>query len=177
MRSASFVRELATAGLRADLEQRVPRLPFFDAYPEFASLEVALGTVAYRPGNFDPLEQYAIAALARLRAPRRIFEFGTYDGATSLLLARNAPTADVFTIDLPLEQAALATVSDEIANAQAGNVSARDPKPNGSRSCGETAEPSVVSQFESARRAISSKLQMWSLTPAAIAGVCSILGP
>ncbi len=73
--------ESAAAGLRADQDRHVPRLPFFYAYPGFADLEVDLGTVAYRHSNLDPFEQYAVGALARLHSPRRIFEIGTYDGA------------------------------------------------------------------------------------------------
>jgi predicted O-methyltransferase YrrM len=105
MRSASFVRELASAGLRADQERLIPQLSIFEAYPGLEP-EVDLGTVVYRLFNLDPFEQYVVAALAQLRKPRRIFEIGTYDGGTTLLLARNAPSAEIFTIDLTPEQLA-----------------------------------------------------------------------
>lgn len=68
----------------------------------------------------DPLEQYVLGALAQVRQPRRIFEIGTYDGATTLLLARNAPDAEVFTLDLPPEGAGAATVTEEVKNAGQG---------------------------------------------------------
>lgn len=125
LRSPAFARELVASGLRADQDQRVPRVPFFDAYPEFAGTEVDLGTIAYRHSNLDPFEQYAIAAIARLRKPRRIFEIGTYDGATTLLLARNAPAAEIFTIDLASDDSKLATIPAEIAITEAGGVGER----------------------------------------------------
>jgi predicted O-methyltransferase YrrM len=34
----------------------------------------------------------------------RVFEIGTYNGATAWCLARNLPSAEVHTLDLPLEQ-------------------------------------------------------------------------
>jgi len=40
-----------------------------------------------------------LCALAALLEPRTIFEFGTYHGDTTWLLARNAPTARVYTLD------------------------------------------------------------------------------
>jgi len=75
----------------------------FDRYPEVADATVAMGDIVYRPFNMDPTERFCVAALAQLLHPRRIFEFGTYDGATTLLLARAAPQAQVTTFDLPPE--------------------------------------------------------------------------
>lgn len=64
---------------------------------------VAMGDITYRISNMDPFELYCLAAIARIRKPRTIFEFGTYDGATTLWLAKNAPDADIYTLDLPPE--------------------------------------------------------------------------
>ena len=76
----------------------------FDRYPEVADQTVSMGEVVYRPFNMDPTERFCVGALAQLRRPQRIFEFGTYDGATTLLLARAAPQAQIVTFDLPPEE-------------------------------------------------------------------------
>jgi methyltransferase family protein len=47
-----------------------------------------------------------LCALAALLDCRAVFEFGTYRGETSWLLARNVPSARVFTLDLPGPEAA-----------------------------------------------------------------------
>ena len=62
-----------------------------------------MGDVAYRPFNLDPTERFCIAAFAQIMKPGSIFEFGTYDGSTTLLLARAAPGARITTLDLPPE--------------------------------------------------------------------------
>jgi predicted O-methyltransferase YrrM len=47
------------------------------------------------------LEGALLASLAKLRDARRIFEFGTYKGATTLLLAENsADNAQIVTLDI-----------------------------------------------------------------------------
>jgi predicted O-methyltransferase YrrM len=47
------------------------------------------------------LEKALLLALLRISRARRIFEFGTFLGGTTAMLARNAPEAEVFTLDLP----------------------------------------------------------------------------
>lgn len=42
-----------------------------------------------------------LAALARRLAPATIFEFGTYLGKSALVMARNSPSAQIYTLDLP----------------------------------------------------------------------------
>jgi predicted O-methyltransferase YrrM len=91
-----------------------------DAYPEVEGIAVDLGVVTFRRSNLTPFEQYALAAIGKVRRPRRIFEIGTYDGGTALLLARNAPDAQVLTLDLSPECAAAATVKGEVSNAATG---------------------------------------------------------
>lgn len=57
-------------------------------------------------GNVDERELLAICRIARANAPSRIFEFGTFDGRTTLNLAANAAAgARVHTLDLPAEAA------------------------------------------------------------------------
>jgi predicted O-methyltransferase YrrM len=64
---------------------------------------VTMGDVTYRVSNMDPFELYCLAAIARIRRPKRIFEFGTYDGATTRWLADTVPDAEVLTFDLPAD--------------------------------------------------------------------------
>src|SRR6188768_1735878 len=53
-------------------------------------------------GNVSLYELFVINALVAQRAPLRIFEFGTFNGRTTLNLAANSPAdARVFTLDLP----------------------------------------------------------------------------
>jgi hypothetical protein len=55
-----------------------------------------------RDGNVTLLELLVLARLVRERAPRGIFEIGTFDGRTTSVLAMNAPDdAFVHTLDLP----------------------------------------------------------------------------
>uniref|UniRef100_Q025T5 O-methyltransferase, family 3 n=1 Tax=Solibacter usitatus (strain Ellin6076) TaxID=234267 RepID=Q025T5_SOLUE len=52
-------------------------------------------------GGLTLLETFLTIAAARIVAARRIFEFGTYLGATTLNLALNTPEdAEIFTLDL-----------------------------------------------------------------------------
>jgi predicted O-methyltransferase YrrM len=87
----------------------VPRTPtrnLLEEYPDAVGMVVTLGDVTYRVSNMDPFELYCLAAIARIRNPRTIFEFGTYDGATTLWLAQTVPDAEIFTIDLPQDDRA-----------------------------------------------------------------------
>ena len=101
LRDPGFARRVLTAGLEEDRAPRARPAVVHVAYPEVSDCVVRMGDVGFRLFNLDPTERFVLAALAQLRRPRRIFEFGTYDGATTLLLARAAPEAEVLTLDLP----------------------------------------------------------------------------
>jgi predicted O-methyltransferase YrrM len=103
LRRKEFLAEVLSAGVRADLQPAADEMGIFRAFPELRGQTVPLGDVAYRIWNMDPIEQYFLGALAAVRQPRTIFEIGTFDGATSRLLARCAPEAHVYTLDLPPE--------------------------------------------------------------------------
>lgn len=103
LRDRSFAKEWLSAGLRADSKPKAHTEFLLDAYPELADSSVAMGEVIYRLFNLDPTERFCLAGLAQLKKPKTIFEFGTYDGTTTLLLARAAPDAQVITLDLPPE--------------------------------------------------------------------------
>ena len=100
-RDEEFLKQIVRAGLRADKEPKAVPVNFLRAYPHAKRQTVPLGDVRFRVWNMDPLEQYYLASLAGLLQPERIFEIGTFDGATSLLLARMVPGARIYTLDLP----------------------------------------------------------------------------
>ena len=53
-------------------------------------------------GNVSAFELFAINSLARKRSPNALFEFGTFNGRTTLNLAANSgPEAHVYTLDMP----------------------------------------------------------------------------
>jgi hypothetical protein len=56
-------------------------------------------------GNVSDRELIAICRLVRKARPTLVFEFGTFDGRTTLNIAANAPAqATVYTLDLPADQ-------------------------------------------------------------------------
>lgn len=120
LRTAGFAREVATAGLVRDQRPAAPTRFVLDAFPELEGLSVDLGEISYRRSNLDPMEQFALSALCQARHPKVVFEIGTYDGASTLLLARNAPEARVVTLDLPPDESDEATVAEEVRNASQG---------------------------------------------------------
>ncbi len=100
-RNKAFLQEVLTAGLRADEEPKALPVPFIRSYREAKQQVVPMGDVRYGMWNMDPLEQFSLAALAGIRQPEHIFEIGTFDGATTMLLARMVPQAQIYTLDLP----------------------------------------------------------------------------
>lgn len=60
------------------------------------------GELRSADGGVEPYESLCLAALVRHVRPGCIFEFGTFRGQTTLLLARHGrPDARVYTLDLP----------------------------------------------------------------------------
>jgi predicted O-methyltransferase YrrM len=102
-RDKEFLGQVLTAGLRADAAPKAVTVNFMKSYPSAKHQTVPLGDVRFRLWNMDPFEQFTLGALAGLRQPRRIFEIGTFDGSTTLLLARMVPAAQIYTLDLPPE--------------------------------------------------------------------------
>jgi predicted O-methyltransferase YrrM len=122
---SEFARSVLTMGTSAAIEPRGRAEHLFTAFPEAEGFEIDMGRVIYRRSNLDPYEQFALAAITGLRRPQRIFEIGTYDGATTSLLARSAPQAEVFTLDLPPQGAGVATEAAEAAHAEIGGIGSR----------------------------------------------------
>jgi predicted O-methyltransferase YrrM len=73
-------------------------------------IEVALIDLGPTNGNTSSLEQLILLSIAKQRKCKRIFEMGTFDGRTSANLALNLPDAEIFTIDLPADQADTASL-------------------------------------------------------------------
>lgn len=90
---------------------RDPKHAFPLALPEIDPKKILRGdtlVAIHEPvaadGNVTLLELLILATLVRHAHPRALFEFGTFDGRTTLNLAANAPNdAVVHTLDLPLE--------------------------------------------------------------------------
>lgn len=123
LRDRQFRRDWLSAGL--EVRPRAPHTSVADRFPELEGRPIDMGQVTFRRSNMDPLEQYCISAVIEMTHPRRIFEIGTFDGATTRVLARSAPDAEVFTLDLPPESAVLASVAQEATHAGAGQVGSR----------------------------------------------------
>jgi predicted O-methyltransferase YrrM len=124
-RHPGFLANVARSGLAFEQRGRAPVVSMLGAYPEIEQISVDLGSICFRNQNMDPLERFFLGALAALRQPKLIFEIGTFDGATTLLLARNAPGAQVVTLDLGDDQADTATVRAEAENVRAGGVGSK----------------------------------------------------
>jgi predicted O-methyltransferase YrrM len=52
-------------------------------------------------GNMPLIDFIVLLRLAAARAPKKIFEIGTFEGRTALALAMNCPDAHIWTLDLP----------------------------------------------------------------------------
>jgi predicted O-methyltransferase YrrM len=100
-RHKEFMAALLTSGLKADARPLAEWKFIYEAFPDLRGRNVPMGDMKYTRWNMDPTEQFFLAALAGQRQPRTIFEIGTFDGSTTLLLARAAPEAQIYTLDLP----------------------------------------------------------------------------
>lgn len=72
-------------------------------FPEIAAIPASVGADIDHPFELPYGERFILAAIAAGRRPRLIFEFGTFSGSTTKVLADAAPEATVHTIDLPDE--------------------------------------------------------------------------
>jgi hypothetical protein len=103
-RRRDLLKDLARRSIADAAAPRATSMHFLDAYTDAQSVTIPMGDVVYKLWNMDPLERFCVGALAQLLRPESIFEIGTFDGATTLLLARSAPDARVFTLDFPPEE-------------------------------------------------------------------------
>lgn len=100
-REKALWRSVLGAGVAAERERLVPHRYIWEMYPQVTQMRVPIGDIQFKPSNMDPYEVYCLSALAAIYSPRLVFEFGTYDGATSLRMASLLPGSQIVTLDLP----------------------------------------------------------------------------
>lgn len=81
----------------------VPTVSFFEVFPEASEETVLVENLDMKFGNVSIQEEYFIAAMVKILQPKKIFEFGTFDGRTTLQMALNSPHAKIYTLDLPMD--------------------------------------------------------------------------
>ena len=126
-------------GTREPVE--LPAIPLDEAAPPVAPIDVRAAQAV--DGNVSELELIAICRIVRAMRPRVVFEFGTFDGRTTLNLAANAPEdARVHTLDLP--RAALPGLAARIEEAERRYV---EKDASGARFVGTPFAPRIVQHF------------------------------
>ncbi len=101
-RRVAFVNSVLSFHKRQQLSKIFPSMEFTEIFPATEPLEITFERYSYRGGNVSFSELGLLAAIVKSTKPRAIFEFGTYDGNTTLQLALNAPEDTlVYTLDLP----------------------------------------------------------------------------
>jgi len=124
-------------------ESRVtPTLPVVAAsalVPDNSTLDIrAIDAV---DGNVSERELVTICRLVRQQQPMKLFEFGTFDGRTTLNLAANSPSgARVFTLDLPGT-----AVSTSVSPIHRHEIQYADKPASGARYRGTDLESRIVS--------------------------------
>ena len=84
-------------------DKLLPTVALETIFPGITRTTIRLNrAVPKQAGNLTTDELCVLAMICQLLAPRRIFEFGTCNGRTTLNLATNTPEdAVIFTLDLP----------------------------------------------------------------------------
>ncbi len=119
----------------------LPSVPLDEAAPPAAPIDVRAAEAV--DGNVTELELIAICRIVRATRPRVAFEFGTFDGRTTLNLAANAPDdARVHTLDLP--RAALPDVAARLEDAERRYA---DKDVSGARFVGTPQASRIVQHF------------------------------
>jgi len=127
-RSFAFTKTLLRSGYTFDHRARLESRHFLDLFPAAEAKPMELGEIRFTRSNATPMELYCLGCMVALKAPRRIFEFGTFDGATTAHLAQHAPQAEVFTLDLDpgsINEDQPAIILDEVENIRGGGVGRR----------------------------------------------------
>ncbi len=98
--SKGYIREWMTLNFRfVDRYPAIPTIELSDLLPGSREIIVPMD-VGHNYWNVSPLELYCLGCIAIICQPQKIFEIGTYDGATSLQFAKSCPGSQIFTIDL-----------------------------------------------------------------------------
>jgi len=81
----------------ADIREIYPT----DLFPGLERVSLPVGAINEESGHFNQVDLLYVAAIAKLKALRRMFEFGTYQGRTTYHLAQARDDAKVWTLNLP----------------------------------------------------------------------------
>lgn len=88
---------------RRNLVNIFPTLELTSIFPASQQLDVSLENFNFRGGNISFGELTTIATIVKLTKPKTIFEFGTFDGTTTLQMALNsAEDTKIYTLNIPL---------------------------------------------------------------------------
>lgn len=82
----------------------IPSAYLTQLFPEGADAEVTVKIDVEHPYELPYGERLLLASMAQIIQPSTIFEFGTFTGRTTKLLADAAPDAIIHTLDLPDEE-------------------------------------------------------------------------
>jgi predicted O-methyltransferase YrrM len=74
-----------------------------DLFPGLERVSIPVGAIHEESGHTNQVDLLYVAAIARLRGCRRMFEFGTYQGRTTYHLTFASENPRVFTLNLPPE--------------------------------------------------------------------------
>lgn len=74
-----------------------------DLFPGLDRVSIPVGSINEESGHFNQVDLLYVAAIARFRQCRRMFEIGTYQGRTTYHLAQATDDAQVYTLNLPPE--------------------------------------------------------------------------
>ena len=105
-RTAAFLRSIYAFYQSESLYSRsrscIPPFNATELFPGIFNTPVCLRDVGPSGGSPTSFEIYVLASLVGYALPRSIFEFGTFEGRTTLQFAINSPDeALIYTIDLP----------------------------------------------------------------------------
>ena len=90
-----------------EAKQKIKTINLVDIFPaELEKVPIQLENFLGHWGNVTIEEVCKIALIAKYFKPRQVFEFGTYNGMTTLQLALNTPEeTEIYTLDLSPEMA------------------------------------------------------------------------
>ncbi len=99
-----FINYFRTFQDRDKLHATFPTRELTEIFHECKDLKIVLENYKYRGGNISFGELMAIATIVKLTMPKTIFEFGTFDGTTTLQMALNSDEETrIYTLNIPLD--------------------------------------------------------------------------
>ena len=75
-----------------------------DLFPGLEKISIPVGAINEESGHYNQVDLLYVAAIAKFRECRRMFEIGTYQGRTTYHLTLAAEDALVYTLNLPPEE-------------------------------------------------------------------------